>query len=157
MRIVKVNIMHIKDIDFFTKRQNLILDIQGYIIGISISLCVFQLFYGKSNIMFYIDIIFSIIFIISSVLSHIILRKFYKAIKGNPQYIDKHKDITNKYLIKPRPYKAFILLISLFLFGLFIMFLGIKHNIYLSITAGLFIIFYVFILAKESFLFYKNK
>ena len=50
------------DRNIFTRKENLLLNTQGYLIGFLPLFSIFQIFYGNDGTIFYADIFFSVIF-----------------------------------------------------------------------------------------------
>lgn len=142
--------------NILTKKQDFLLSIQGYLMGILPSFSMFQIFYGKNSFIFYADIFLSIIFIVSSVVNHHILKDIYHKINQNPQLVENHQNIVKKYSKKQKPYIAFTLFTILILIGLLLIFYGKIYDIYSMIIIGLFLGFYGLLFSKKSFLFYKQ-
>lgn len=145
------------DRNIFTRKENLLLNTQGYLIGFLPLFSIFQIFYGNDGTIFYADIFFSVIFFISSIVSHNILKNLYQKIKKNPQIIVNYKNTIDKYSKKQSPYISFTLLITLIFFGLLFIIYGKISSIYSLMVIGFFMVFYGIAFSKISFLFFKQK
>ena len=144
--------------DFFGKMQNLLISIHSYLIVFLFFISIYQILFEVERIIFYIDIAASFLFVLLSILIHKMFAKYYQYIKSKNNIAINNFYSNKKYL---NSYGSiifvYVLFISSFIFGLFMLSMGITHHSSSSAVLGLYLMFYSTFFCVKSILFLSGK
>lgn len=147
-----------KSDNFFGATQNLLISIHSYLIVFLFFISIYQILFESDIVVFYIDIVASFLFVLISILIHKMFAKYYQCIKSENN-IDINSFYSNKKYLNSYGgiIFAYVLFIFSFIFGLFMLYMGVIHHSYSAAVLGLYLILYSTFFCVKSILFLNGK